>query len=35
MFGKRMLFKLVPGGFSDLRIPIGKNYWELETCRKS
>ena len=31
-----MPFQLVPGGFSYLeRIQIGKNYRELETCRKS
>ena len=42
MFGNIMLFELVPGGFSFLmkleqldRIQIGKNYWDLETCRKS
>jgi hypothetical protein len=35
MFGKKMLFELVPGGFSAIRIPIEKKYWDLETCRKS
>ena len=40
IFGNRILFKLVPGVFSYL-IKYNnlnsnwKNYWDLETCRKS
>ena len=29
------LFELLPGGFSAIRIQIGKKYWNLETYRKS
>jgi hypothetical protein len=39
IFGRRMLFELVSGGFSYLinknKVQIGKNNLDLETCRKS